>query len=73
MDEQRTITVPWLVVTTEAEPVLLVSAPNGNIVELPCREDTAEHLDALLNSDVLWKTFFTTLLTAIEERSPAPE
>jgi hypothetical protein len=61
MDKQQTISIPWII----ANKKLLVSAPQGEVLDFPIGDTDEEALTTLLTSTSLWSTFFNSLSAAL--------
>lgn len=69
IDEEQRLVLPWLVLPAEEGSKfnkLLVSAPDGQIVEFLVSTATAEKLPEFLSSAALWQTFFSSLINSME-------
>lgn len=69
IDQEQRVTIPWLVLPAEEGSnlhKLLVSAPDGQIIEFLVSSSTAEKLDTLLAGSALWQTFFSSLINSME-------
>jgi hypothetical protein len=67
-DAQQTLIIPWLVVPAEEDGkdgMLLVSAPDGTVFDVPITAAAAALLPSLLASNNLWRVFFTSLLGSL--------
>lgn len=65
--EQR-LTIPWLVVKRDELPedLLLVSAPDGVVLEFPLPKTAVDGLSLMLSDNRLWNTFFGSLLNSLK-------
>lgn len=61
MDKQQTISIPWII----ANKKLLVSVPEGKVLDFPIEDTDEESLSALFNSTGLWTTFFASLVASL--------
>jgi hypothetical protein len=61
MEQQQTISIPWII----ANKMLLVSTPQGEVVDFPLGDVTEDVLAELLNSTGLWQTFFKSLVASL--------
>lgn len=70
LEEQR-ISIPWVVVEPQEEGgefKVLVSTPQGNILEFPVDKNAVQHIDPLLDTDTLWNSFFTSVIASLGVR-----
>jgi len=70
LEEQR-ISLPWVVVEPQEEGgefKVLVSTPQGNILEFPVDKDAVQHIGPLLDTDALWNSFFTSVIASLGVR-----
>lgn len=70
LEEQR-ISLPWMVVEPQEEGgefKVLVSTPQGNILEFPVDKDAVQHIGPLLDTDALWNSFFTSVIASLGVR-----
>lgn len=70
LEEQR-ISLPWMVIEPQEEGgefKVLVSTPQGNILELPVDKDAVQHIGPLLDTDALWNSFFTSVIASLGVR-----
>lgn len=66
--ENRLI-IPWMILPPQNEEEthkLIISSPRGNILEFPISEKSAEHLGAILGTDALWSSFFSSVISSIK-------
>jgi hypothetical protein len=69
IDQEQKLVLTWLVLPAEDGSnlqKLLVSAPDGQIVEFFLSSQAAEKLPDMLNSSALWQTFFSSLINSME-------
>ena len=69
IDQEQKLVLTWLVLPAEEGSnlhKLLVSAPDGQIVEFLVSTATAEKLPDMLDSSALWQTFFSSLINSME-------
>ena len=69
--EQRLV-IPWLVLPAEEGSTrhkLLVSSPDGQVVEFLVSTAAAEKLPEFLANSALWQTFFASLINSLEMQS----
>ena len=69
IDEEQRLTIPWMVIPpVEGAKLnkLLVSAPDGQIVEFFISTAAAEKLPEFLSNAALWQTFFSSLINSLE-------
>lgn len=69
IDQEQKLVLPWLVLpAVESTKLhkLLVSAPDGEIIEFLISTDSAEKLPQFLASSSLWQAFFSSLLNSME-------
>ena len=64
MGEQKNLNLPYLIVANGDKYNLLVSAPDGKVLEFSITPDIAEGLDDALKQSDLWDIFFKTLIAA---------
>jgi hypothetical protein len=72
--EQKNINLPYLVLTEDGPTTLLVSAPDGLVLEFPIDDATAAKIDEVLTNSGLWSAFFTSLIQSMqnnEEHNPS--
>lgn len=69
IDQEQKLILTWLVLPapegSKLHP-LLISAPDGQIVELLISAGVAEKLEDMLANSALWQTFFTSLINSME-------
>lgn len=66
---QQTLSIPYLVMPSEngeETPSLLVSTPDGTVLEFDISDATAINLDETLGNSGLWSAFFTSLIQSME-------
>ena len=69
IDQEQKLVMPWLILPAEEGTKLhklLISAPDGQIVEFLLSTATAEKLPDMLASSALWQTFFSSLIISME-------
>lgn len=69
IDEEQKLSIPWMVIPPQEGQKLnklLVSAPDGQIVEFFISTAAAEKLPEFLANAALWQTFFSSLITSLE-------
>lgn len=69
IDQEQKLVLTWLVLPAEEGTKLhklLVSAPDGQIVEFLVSTTTAEKLPDMLDSSALWQTFFSSIINSME-------
>lgn len=79
LSEQRLV-LPWLVVERDRSKLsgdlspfsLLVSSPDGALLEFDLPENVSKHLGDVLADQNLWKTFFTSLLDSFRVPQVVP-
>lgn len=72
IDSEQRLVIPWLVLPAEGDSKLnklLVSAPDGQIVEFMISTAAAEKLPEFLANSALWQTFFASLINSLEMQS----
>ena len=70
LEEQR-VSIPWLVIEPQTEGgdyKVLVSTPQGNILEFPIDKEAIQHIGPLLDTDALWNSFFTSVIASLGVR-----
>jgi hypothetical protein len=73
LSEQRLV-LPWLIVKRDGPKpsenlspyLLLVSSPDGIVLEFDLPENASKHLGDVLQDHNLWKTFFTSLVNSFK-------
>lgn len=74
LDEQA-LRLPWLIVKKNNELkssdnslpyLLLVSCPDGTVLEFDLPENAANQLEDILKDHKIWKTFFTSLVASFK-------
>lgn len=70
IDQEQKLVIPWLVIPPPEEGTklhkLLVSSPDGQIVEFFISLAAAEKLPEFLSNAALWQTFFSSLINSLE-------
>jgi hypothetical protein len=73
--EEHVIDIPTVILDQEdGSIVLLVSAPDGMLLEFPLTEAVANKIDDTLINNGLWSAFFTSLIQSMqnnEEHNPS--
>lgn len=72
IDQEQKLVLPWLVLPAgEGAKLhkLLVSAPDGEIIEFLVSAATVEKLPDMLGNSALWQTFFASLINSLEMQS----
>lgn len=65
MNEQA-LNIPWMIDDQDKENLLLlVSAPDGTVFDVPIHKRAVEELPGLLANNGLWRTFFSSLIRSI--------
>jgi len=73
--KEKTLSIPYLVLDEGegSEPSLLVSAPDGTVLEFKIDEHIAINIDDVLSNSGLWSAFFNSLIQSMqtnEENNP---
>lgn len=69
IDQEQRLVLPWLVLPAEEGAKvhkLLISAPDGQVVEFFVSTAAAEKLPDFLSNSALWQTFFSSLINSLE-------
>lgn len=69
IDQEQKLVLTWLVLPAEEGSKMhkvLVSAPDGQIVEFLASTPAVEKLGDMLDNSSLWQTFFSSLLNSLE-------
>lgn len=68
--EQTNLTLPYIILPSNAEPgdfELLVSAPDGTILDFDIGPELAERLPEILNGAGFWSSVFQSLIEALDK------
>lgn len=69
--EEQWISIPWMVIEpqNEGDPFkVLVSSPQGNILEFPIPKEAVPHIGPMLSNDALWNSFFSSVIDSLGVR-----
>lgn len=64
-DAQQTLSIPWMIDTFDGKCELLVSAPDGGIIEIPLTPEIAKQFPSLISQRGLWAIFFNSLVASL--------
>jgi hypothetical protein len=68
-NNQQTLSLPYILLPSISEPgdmELLVSAPDGTLLDFDLSKETAEKFNDVLNNPGLWRSFFESLIASLD-------